>query len=87
MAKLTQKEKNAKPRSAYAIPPTPAAKKRGQPGSYLVSDRAHAANAKSRASHQGGAVKKKVFAAVARRFPGLGKKSTTLGQMYGRHAA
>ena len=53
MAKLTTKQRNALPDSAFA----------GPNRSYPVNDRAHAANAKSRASQFAGpALKAKVFA-------------------------
>ena len=42
---------------------------------YPIEDRAHAANAKSRAAQSGSpGVKAKVDAAVARKYPGMGKK-------------
>jgi hypothetical protein len=78
MAKLTSKARNSLPSSAFVFPKT---------RKFPIPDRSHAANAKARASHKGGAVKAKVYAAVARRFPGLGKKTATLGHFYGKHAA
>lgn len=66
MAKLTTKQRKALPPTAYAIPETK---------SFPIENSSHAANAKARASQSGDpAVKAKVDAAVARRFPDMGKK-------------
>ena len=53
----------------------------GPDRSYPIQDRAHAANAKARASQFASpAVKAKVDAAVARRYPGMGKPKTRRGR-------
>lgn len=66
MAKLTTKARKALPDSAFA----------GPGRSYPIEDRAHAANAKARASQFASpAVKAQVDAAVARRYPSMGKTS------------
>jgi hypothetical protein len=65
MAKLTTNARNKLPGKAFA----------GPNRSYPIENRAHAANAKARASQFATpAVKAKVDAAVARKFPGMGKK-------------
>lgn len=64
MAKLSSKRRNALPKSSFALP---AQRK------YPIPDRAHAANAKARAANKSPAVKAKVDAAVARKYPGMGK--------------
>jgi hypothetical protein len=49
----------------------------GPDRSYPIEDRAHAANAKARVSQFGSpALKKRVDAAVARKYPGMGKKKS-----------
>ncbi len=67
MAKLTAKARKAIPKADFAIP-----SKAPGPGSYPIENRSHAANAKARAS--GKPVAKQVNAAVARKYPGMGKK-------------
>lgn len=62
MARLKAKTRNALPASDFAIP---------EKRKYPIEDRSHAANAKSRAS--GKAVEARVDAAVARKYPGMGK--------------
>jgi hypothetical protein len=58
MAKLTTAQRKALPKSAFAVP-----SKAPGPGSYPIPDKAHAANAKARASQFAGpAVKAKVNA-------------------------
>lgn len=47
MAKLTAKKRNALPKGKFALPGG-----KGKPGKYPVEDKAHAANAKARASQQ-----------------------------------
>lgn len=65
MAKLTTKQRKALPATAFA----------GPNRSFPIPDRSHAANAKARASQFASpAVKAKVTAAVAKKFPGMGKK-------------
>lgn len=62
MAKLTSKARNALPASDFAIP----SQRR-----YPMEDRAHAADAKARAS--GKPEQARVDAAVARKYPSMGK--------------
>lgn len=65
MAKLTTTRRNDLPGKDFA----------GPGRSYPIPDKSHAANAKARASQFATpAVKAKVDAAVARKFPGMGKK-------------
>lgn len=67
MAKLTSKERKKIPGKEFALP--------GR--RYPIEDKAHARNAKARvAQHGSPAEKKKVDAAVARKYPGMGKDST-----------
>ena len=66
MAELTTKKRNALPKSSFAIPGKRA---------YPVFDKPHARNALARvAQHGSSAEKAQVRAAVARKFPGIGKK-------------
>lgn len=63
--KLTTKARKALPKSSFALP----GKKK-----YPIEDKSHARNALSRVSANGSpAEKKKVRAAVHRKFPGIGK--------------
>lgn len=64
MAKLTDKARSALPSSDFALPGKRA---------YPIENRSHAANAKARAANKP-EVKGKVDAAVARRYPDMGKK-------------
>ncbi len=65
MAKLTTKQRNALPDSAFA----------GPHRSYPVNDKAHAANAKARASQFAGpSLKKKVDAKANKKLGKSGKK-------------
>lgn len=65
MAKLTTKKRAALPAKSFA----------GPGRSYPIPDKNHAANAKARASQFASpAVKDKVDAAVARKYPDMGKK-------------
>lgn len=72
MAKLTAAQRRALPARDFVYP----TKRK-----YPIQDRSHAANAKSRASAQGGAVKKKVDTAVARRFPDMGHSGFRSAQL------
>lgn len=67
MAELTTATRKKLPNGDFVFP---GARK------YPIPDRSHAANAKARAAHQGGAVEKKVDAAVAKKYPGMGKQKT-----------
>lgn len=66
MAKLTSQQRDHLPSHDFVFP---GARK------YPIENRTHAANAKSRAAQSGNpAVKAKVDAAVARKYPSMGKK-------------
>lgn len=67
MTKLTTAARKAIPKGDFAVP-----SKAPGPGSYPIPDRAHAANAKARAS--GKPVEAQVDRAVARKYPDMGKK-------------
>lgn len=70
MAKLSMAERKALPKSDFAVP-----SKAPGPGSYPMPDKAHAANAKARASQHGSkAVKAKVAKKAKSKFPKMGKK-------------
>jgi hypothetical protein len=65
MAKLTSAHRNALPNSSFAEP----GKRK-----YPIFDRSHAANAKARVAQHGTPTEKaKVDAAVARKYPSMGK--------------
>lgn len=67
MAELTTKKRKSIPAKSFAEP-----KER----KYPIEDKAHAKNALSRVSQFGSAAeKKKVTAAVKKKYPGIGKKS------------
>jgi len=72
VAKLDAATRNALPKKSFVFP---AERK------FPIEDESHARNALSRASAQGGDVKAKVDAAVHRKFPGIGQKSSGLGKM------
>ena len=76
MAELTTKARKALPKSSFALPAKAAtAQGKAQGGSYPISNAAHARNALARvAQHGSSAQKAQVRAAVARKFPGIGKK-------------
>lgn len=62
MGKLTAKKRNALPASTFA----------GPDRSYPIPDASHARNALARASqHAGSALKAKIKAKVAKKFPGI----------------
>lgn len=66
MAKLTSRARSELPSHDFVFPGKRA---------YPIEDRSHAANAKARAAQSGNpAIKAKVDAAVARKYPGMGKK-------------
>jgi hypothetical protein len=67
MAKLTTAQRKALPKSAFAVP-----SKAPGPGSYPMPDKAHAANAKARASQFGSSSTKAVVSKKATKF-GYGK--------------
>lgn len=71
MAKLTSKKRYALPTKTFA----------GPDRSYPIPDRSHAINAKSRATQFASpAVKSRVDAAVAKKFPGLGYAMKRMGK-------
>lgn len=69
MAKLSTAQRKALPKSAFAVP-----SKAPGPGSYPMPDKAHAANAKSRASQFGSSSVKKAVSKKAKKF-GFNKAS------------
>ncbi len=73
MAKLTAAKRNALSEKSFVFPKT---------RKYPIPDKSHAINAEARAAHKGGSVEQKVRAAVHRKFPGIGKKKTTMGALY-----
>lgn len=75
MAKLSSAARRSLPTSAFVFPKT---------RKFPIEDASHARNALSRAGAKGGAVQKKVRAAVHRKYPALGATRSTLGAMYGR---
>lgn len=71
MARLTTRGRKRLKKSAFAIP-----SKRPGSGSYPLPDLAHARNALARvAQHGTPAEKRRVRAAVARKFPALARRS------------
>lgn len=65
MAELSGRKRKSLPKSSFAIP---------DKRKYPIHDRAHAANALARvAQHGTAAEKRKVRAAVRRRYPSIGK--------------
>lgn len=72
MAELTSKQRAKIPSQDFALPG----------GRYPIEDRAHAANAKARVSQFGTPGEKAaVDAAVAKKYPGMGKKKRSTRQM------
>ncbi len=67
MAKLTTKQRKSLSSKSFVFP-----KSRKFP----IEDAAHARDALSRAAHKGGSVEAKVKAAVHKKYPGIGKKSS-----------
>lgn len=75
MAKLSSAARQGLKRSQFANPGGGKGKAGKGSGSYPIPDASHARNALSRvAQHGSSALKAKVRAAVARKFPGIGKK-------------
>lgn len=65
MAELTPKKRKALPKTAFAIP---------EKRKYPIQDKAHARNALARVSQHGTPEeKRRVRAAVKRRYPGIGE--------------
>jgi len=72
LGELTAKSRKALPKSDFAVPSTRS--KSGGSGGYPIPDEAHARNALARVSQFGTpAQKAQVQAAVARKFPNIGK--------------
>jgi len=71
MAKLSGKQRQNLPSSSFALPGKGEGKSGKGSGSYPIPDKSHAQNALARAS--GKPEESKVRAAVARKFPGIGK--------------
>lgn len=69
MAKLTSGARKRLPSSDFVFPGT---------RKYPIPDRSHAANAKARAAHQGGAIERAVDARVDAKYPDMGKKKRGL---------
>jgi hypothetical protein len=66
MAELTGKKRSALAKGSFAIP---------EKRAYPIHDKAHARNALARVSQHGSsAEKRRVRAAVARKYPGIGKE-------------
>lgn len=71
MARLTYRQRKRLPKSSFALP----SKRKGGKGGYPIPDKAHARNALARVAQFGSAAqKKRVRAAVHRKFPGIGGK-------------
>ena len=74
MAVLTTRARKAMPRKSFALPGKGEGPQGKGAGSYPIPDAKHARNALARvAQHGTSAEKAKVRAAVARKFPGIGK--------------
>lgn len=73
MARLTTRARKSLPKSDFAVP-----SKAPGPGSYPIENRAHAADAKARAS--GKPVEAKVDSAVERKYPSMGKATVPRGE-------
>ena len=72
MAKLTAAARKKIPKSEFAVP-----SKAPGAGSYPIPDKSHAQNALARSSQFGSPeVKARVRAKVARKYPGMGKRSS-----------
>jgi len=69
MAKLSYAKRKSLKSSSFVFPKT---------RKFPINDASHARNALSRAGAKGGAVESKVRSAVHRRFPGIGKKGSTV---------
>ncbi len=75
LAELTTKARKRLPKSSFAVPAKRS--KSGGSGGYPIPDESHARNALARVSAYGTpAEKAKVRAAVARKFPNIGKSKT-----------
>jgi hypothetical protein len=75
MAKLTTTKRKKLPKTSFALPGKGEGPHGKGAGSYPIPDPGHARNALARVSQHGSsAEKKKVRAAVKRKFPSIGKK-------------
>ncbi len=73
MAKLTAAKRKALPAKDFVLKQT---------RKFPIPDASHARNALARAAHKGGSTEKKVKAAVHRKFPSIGSKTRTMGDLY-----
>lgn len=74
MAKLSTAARKKLPSSSFALPGKGEGPSGKGSGSYPIPDKSHARNALARVSQHGSSAEKsKVRAAVARKFPGIGK--------------
>ena len=72
---LSAKQRQALPRSSFALPGKGTGPKGAGPGSYPIPDKSHARNALARVSQHGTPEEKaRVRAAVHRKFPSIGRK-------------
>lgn len=75
MARLTTTARKRIPKADFALPSTRS--KSGGKGGYPIPDASHARNALSRVSEFGTAAQKSaVRSKVAKKFPGIGKRSS-----------
>lgn len=73
MARLTYGERKSMPKSEFAIPAHKTSGNKAGKGAYPIPDKSHARNALARVSQFGSSEeKKKVRAAVHRKFPSIG---------------
>lgn len=71
MSRLTSTQRSKMGRATFATPPTKAAKKRGEKGSFPIPNASHARDALSRSANKSPKVRAEVRAAVHRHFPGI----------------
>lgn len=83
MAKLSSKQRTHLSSSEFALPGKGEGKEGKGSGSYPIPDKSHARNALARVSQHGSPEeKKKVRAAVHRKYPGIGgKKKFSFGRV------
>lgn len=73
---LSAKQRQALPRSSFALPGKGKGPKGAGAGSYPIPDKSHARNALARVSQHGSSEEKaRVRAAVHRKFPSIGRKT------------
>lgn len=73
MAKLNTASRNALPSKAFVFQ---------KDRKFPIEDKNHARAALSRAAHKGGSTDKKVRSAVHKKYPGIGRKTRTMGDLY-----